>query len=68
LRKNVVKKITNHDLLGPWADEICTHIQKNIIKKIDKNYDKKFVDQSWLFGHMILQTSNPLFKNFINYF
>ncbi len=48
------KNATNHGLFGPWANELCTHIQKYIVKRIwEKNHDNKFVDQSWPFELMV---------------
>jgi hypothetical protein len=34
--KNCVKSATNHNFFGPWANELHAHLQKNIIKKIEK--------------------------------
>jgi hypothetical protein len=34
LRKFMYKNATNHGLFGPWANELCTHIQKYIVKRI----------------------------------
>jgi hypothetical protein len=46
LDKILCKKPTNHDRFGPWANELCAHLPKTLLKKLRKNYDKKFVDQS----------------------
>jgi hypothetical protein len=36
---NIYKKIPNdhNNLLGPRAKELCTQVQKTLIKKIEKN-------------------------------
>jgi hypothetical protein len=37
LEKIYLKKIPNsHNLLGPWANELCTQLQKTLIKQIEK--------------------------------
>lgn len=37
--ENLLKKIPNghNNLLGPWAKELCTQLQKTLIKKFEKN-------------------------------
>jgi len=35
-KKNNVKNPTNHGYFGPHANELCTHLRKNISKRIEK--------------------------------
>ncbi len=29
------KNPTNHGLFGPWANELCAHLQKKLLKKLE---------------------------------
>jgi hypothetical protein len=35
---------------GPWANELCAHLQNPLLKTLKTIHDKKFADQPWLFG------------------
>jgi hypothetical protein len=35
LENFMFKNPTNHGLFGPWANELCAHLQKKLLKKLE---------------------------------
>jgi hypothetical protein len=47
---------------GPWADELCAHLQNPLLKTLKTIHDKKFVDQPWPFGSWSNKCPTHLYK------
>jgi len=49
-------------IFGPWADELCAHLQNPLLKTLKTIHDKKFVDQPWPFGSCSNKCPTHLYK------